>query len=126
MADGPFSAEQRRSRAVACCHEDTAGGILISVASRIDLHYLAAKGKLAPEVVRSVWGVVDAPDTNVWPVPVTATVAERFGDPAIAGALPDPWDRLIVATAADLDVVLVTKDGDMHKLANQGVVRVIW
>jgi PIN domain nuclease of toxin-antitoxin system len=25
-------------------HDDTAGGILVSVASRIDLHYLAAKG----------------------------------------------------------------------------------
>lgn len=60
-------------------HDDTAGGILVSVATRIDLHYLAAKGKLAREVIRSVWDVVHSPDTNVRPVPVTAAIAERFG-----------------------------------------------
>jgi PIN domain nuclease of toxin-antitoxin system len=107
-------------------HDDTAGGILVSVATRIDLHYLAAKGKLAREVIRAVWDVVDSPDTNVRPVPVTAAIAERFGDPALAGGLPDPWDRLIVATAIDLDVALVTKDRAIHALGAQHLVTVSW
>jgi PIN domain nuclease of toxin-antitoxin system len=70
--------------------------------------------------------VVDAPDTNVRPVPITATVAKRFGEPTIAGSLRDPWDRLIVATACDLDAVLVTKDRAIQELAVSGAVRVSW
>jgi PIN domain nuclease of toxin-antitoxin system len=107
-------------------HDDAADGISISVASRIDLHYLAAKGKLPTEVVRAVWETVVAADTNLRPVPITPAVAERFGDPTIASTLPDPWDRFIVATALDLDAVLVTKDAAMQRLGREGLVRVIW
>lgn len=107
-------------------YEDPAGGILVSVASRIDLHYLAAKGKLDAELLRSVWDVVEAPDVNTRPVPITARIAERFGTAQFADALPDPWDRLIVATALELDVLLVTKDRAMHGLADQLPVQVVW
>ena len=79
-------------RDLRAAHDDADGGILVSVATRIDLHYLAAKGKLARAVIRAVWDVVHSSDTNVRPVPVTAAIAERFGDPVLAGGLPDPWD----------------------------------
>ena len=35
----------------------------------------------------------------------------------------DPYDRLIVATALELDVPLITKDGN---ITDSGIVRVIW
>jgi PIN domain nuclease of toxin-antitoxin system len=37
--------------------------------------------------------------------------------------LPDPWDRLIVATAVVLDAPLVTRD---RRIEKSGLVRTIW
>jgi PIN domain nuclease of toxin-antitoxin system len=92
------------------------------VASRIDLHYLVSSGRMTAELARLLWQATAAPDRNVWPVQIGTAVAERFGDPTLAAALPDPWDRLIVATAVELGVELVTKDQRMHELAQQGYV----
>ncbi len=104
---------------------DEASGIAVSVASRIDLHYLVARGRLAPEVAAQVWAVTSYPDVNVRAVPVTVAIAERFGDPAL-DTLRDPWDRLIVATAIDLGIALLTMDGAITEVGASGVVEVIW
>src|SRR5205823_14496272 len=102
-----------------CAHSDR-GGVLVSVASRIDLHYLATKGTFTVGQTRQVWQVTDDPTVNVRSVPVTSRIAERFGDPRIlASPLTDPWDRLIMATALELGVPLITKDQKIRTLAHQ-------
>jgi PIN domain nuclease of toxin-antitoxin system len=44
----------------------------------------------------------------------------------MASQLRDPWDRLILATAAELGVPLVTKDEKIQDLAPQIGVTAIW
>jgi PIN domain nuclease of toxin-antitoxin system len=57
----------------------------------------------------------------------TTSIAERFGDPAIFGSpLTDPWDRLIVATALELAVPLVTRDQRIWDLAPQVGLAAVW
>lgn len=102
------------------------GGVLVSVASRIDLHYLVASKRMGTELAKLIWQAVTAPDRNVWPVHITTPVAERFGDDELTAALPDPWDRLIVATAVELGVDLITKDRKIQDLARRGYVSAVW
>ena len=51
----------------------------------------------------------------------TATMAHLMSFPLVV--LPDPWDRMIVATALNLGVPLVTKD---RAITAAGVVETIW
>ena len=57
---------------------------------------------------------------------ITSPVAERFGDAELTAVLPDSWDRLIVATAVELGVELITKDRAIGKLADRGYVAAVW
>jgi PIN domain nuclease of toxin-antitoxin system len=108
-------------------HGDPGGGILVSVASRIDLHYLVKKGTFTTAQTNLVWQVTDDPSVNVRAVPVTSRVADRFGDQAIvASPLTDPWDRLILATAIELGVPLVSKDEKIRTLAPAVAVTAVW
>lgn len=105
---------------------DDLAGIAVSVASRIDLHYLVARGRLDAELADQVWAVTTHPDVNVRAVSLTPPIAERFGDPGLA-RLRDPWDRFILATAIELNVPLVTKDSLMTEIGTgTGVVEVLW
>ena len=102
------------------------GGVLVSVASRIDLHYLVASKRMSSDLAGSIWQAVTGPERNVWPVHIGTEVVDRFGDPQLTATLPDPWDRLIVATAIELGVELVTKDRAMHQLARQRYMSAVW
>jgi PIN domain nuclease of toxin-antitoxin system len=106
---------------------DSAGGIAVSVASRLDLHYLVKKGTFSESAADAMWNVTTDPTVNIWAVPVTSRIADRFGDQTIAASpLTDPWDRLIVATAVELGVPLITKDRKMRDLAPQIGISAIW
>lgn len=106
---------------------DPTGGIAVSVASRIDLHYLVKKGTFSATAADAVWNVTTDQTVNIRAVPVTSRVADRFGDqPIVASPLLDPWDRLIVATAVELGVPLITKDRKMRDLAPQIGITAIW
>jgi PIN domain nuclease of toxin-antitoxin system len=108
-------------------HKDPNGGVLVSVASRIDLHYLARKGTFTTGQTNLLWRVTDDPAINVRAVPVTSRIVERFGDQEIlTSPLTDPWDRLIVATALELGVPLVTKDKKIRALAPQVALTAVW
>ncbi len=102
---------------------DSDGGLVVSVASRIDLHYLVFKGAFSPEEARRIWAVTEDPSTNITAEPVTAAIAEAFGGSELAALPRDPWDRLIVSTARQLGVPLVTKDGG---ITSSRAVQVIW
>ena len=114
---------ERARQALATAEADQAGGIFLSVASRIDLHYLAAAGRMERSLASRLWAVVHDPDFNIHHVAVSDEVAEHFGDAALA-ALRDPWDRLIVATALVLDVPLVSADRAIGAL--DAGVEVLW
>jgi PIN domain nuclease of toxin-antitoxin system len=106
---------------------DPAGGIVVSVATRIDLRYLVKKATFSRSAADMVWKVTTDPSVNIRAVPVTSRVVDRFGDQAIVTSpLADPWDRLIVATAVELGVPLITKDRQMTDLAPQIGITAIW
>jgi PIN domain nuclease of toxin-antitoxin system len=105
--------------------QDPDGGIVVSVASRLDLHYLQRAGRFSPANVERWWAVTEDPSWNISSVAITGPVVAYF-DSAELAALRDPWDRLITATAIDLGVPLVTKDRAITAVAETGAVEVIW
>ena len=114
---------ERARHALETAEADPAGGIVLSVASLIDLDYLAAAGRIAPSLVSQLRIVVHDPAFNIHHVAVNDDVAERFSDTALA-PLRDPCDRLIVATALVLDVPLVSADRAIGALG--AGVEVLW
>jgi len=99
----------------------------------------AARGELAipSAVIMELGRIIDAGEIDTGSVRPSDLFAGAFAfhgvlpmslDAAIAAPvlkLPhgDPYDRLIVATALDLGVPLITKDGN---ITDSGVVRVVW
>jgi PIN domain nuclease of toxin-antitoxin system len=111
----------RAREALEAAEADLAGGIYVSVASRLDLHYLVAAGRMDRTLASRMWSVVHDPDLNIHPLPITAEIVERFGDAALA-SLRDPWDRLIVATTLVLGIPLVSADRVIARVAGVDVV----
>ncbi len=105
--------------------QDPDSGIVVSLASRLDLHYLQRAGRLSSDDVGRVWAVTEDPSSNISSIAITGPVVAHF-DSAELASLRDPWDRLITATAIDLEVPLVTKDGTITTVGQAGAVEVIW
>ena len=122
-ADGRLGARARDVLGQA--QQDPDGGIVVSVASRLDLHYLQRSGRFSPAEVQHWWAVTEDPSWNISSAAITGPVVAHF-DSARLAALRDPWDRLITATAIDLGIPLVTKDRAITAVAETGAVEVIW
>ncbi|MGY1708330.1 type II toxin-antitoxin system VapC family toxin [Geodermatophilus sp. SYSU D00758] len=105
--------------------QDPDSGIVVSVASRLDLHYLRRAGRFSPADVQRWWAVTQDPGWNISSAAVTGPVVAYF-DSAMLAALRDPWDRLITATAIDLEAPLITKDRAITTVGQSGAVEVIW
>lgn len=84
-------------------------GLYVSVATLLDLSYVAQRKRdpfISAEQLDYLRHLVSTQAHGLVSVPIDAHIVEAFE----AVALPDPWDRLIVATAMTLDIPLVTKD----------------
>jgi PIN domain nuclease of toxin-antitoxin system len=92
-------------------------GIMISAATLGDLWYASHKtgaGALAPGVFESLRQSVTDPETNFEIAAITAETMTYFDQVPLA-ELADPFDRFILATAACLQLPLVTVDGAMAR-----------
>jgi PIN domain nuclease of toxin-antitoxin system len=98
------------------------GGIVVSTGVLFDLVYLTEKGKLPITAMRQVRDLIADAGQPFTLAPVDATVMDHFAEPGPT-RLPDPWDRLIVATAASQDLSLVTRD---EAITTSQLVRTIW
>jgi PIN domain nuclease of toxin-antitoxin system len=105
--------------------QDPHGGIVVSLASRLDLHYLQRSGRFSPEDVRRMWAVTEDPSSNIGSVAITGHVVAYF-DSAELAVLQNLGDWLITATAIDLGAPLVTKDRAITSIGEAGAVEVIW
>ncbi|MGH3827690.1 MAG: type II toxin-antitoxin system VapC family toxin [Pseudonocardiaceae bacterium] len=104
--------------------EDDAG-IVVSVATIGDLWYASHKrgpNSLAPGAFESLRRTVLDPTTNFDVVPITADMMEYFDGVPLA-ELADPFDRFILATAAQLCLPLVTADRAISKTGAVSVIR---
>jgi len=104
--------------------EDT-DGVIISAATLGDLWYASQKTSSAPivpgvfELVRDT--VLD-PSTNLVIHPISGATMSHF-DAVPLNELRDPFDRFILATAAQLGVPLVTAD---RAISKAGTVEIVW
>jgi PIN domain nuclease of toxin-antitoxin system len=99
-------------------------GIVVSAATLGDLWYASHKSgpsSLAPGAFESLRRTVLDPATNFNVVPITIDTMDHFARVPLID-LADPFDRFILATAAQLGIPLVTVDRAMSKT---GVVPVI-
>lgn len=85
------------------------GGLVVSVVSMFELAALSAAGRLQLVPSTDVWIRRSVEVGRLQVAEVTAAIATEAGSIPPA-ALPDPMDRLLVATARGLDVPMVTRD----------------
>jgi len=106
MLDGSLP-DRSESAAGAVARALAAGSLRISIGSFLDLRYLVDSGHRPAEIFDGAKGVVAKYEIAV--VPCDLSVLD-----AMAGvpkdAVPDPFDRIIAATAISLDLPLVTAD----------------
>lgn len=101
------------------------GGYLIYIPAIIlvEIRYLVEKGR---DVFEQDFGLVvskmNDPNTALKFAPLNQATAEDLGQ-IPRSVVPDMPDRLIAATAFNLNLPLVTKDSDIRKLQN---VQSIW
>jgi PIN domain nuclease of toxin-antitoxin system len=121
-----FSPERLSEPALEALGEsEDSDGIVVSVANLGDLWYVDNKSHgspFPPGAFDSLRQVVLDPRTAFHLEPIQATTMEHF-DRVPEDALPDPFDRFILATAAQLRLPLVSKD---RAITEAGVVEVIW
>ncbi len=107
----------------AIARAEAAGEAVVSVASFIDLWYVSqTTGAVSPSEVDQIVRLVRKRRSGFRVAGVTAAIAIESNNIGRA-ALPDPWDRLIVATAKVRALPLVTRD---RRVTKSGLVPTVW
>jgi PIN domain nuclease of toxin-antitoxin system len=108
--------------AAALSEAETSDGIVVSVATLVDLWYVTqtTQGVTADDLARLRATMVVSPKVDLHSIDVAVA------DAAVSiprDALSDPWDRFILATARALDLPLVTRDSRIQKTE---LVETVW
>jgi PIN domain nuclease of toxin-antitoxin system len=121
-----FLPERLSERALTVLGEaEDGGGVVVSAATLGDLWYASHKRgpkSLLPGTYESVRRTVLDPAMNFEVAAITVETMEHF-DSVPLPELADPFDRFILATAAQLRLPLVTAD---KALSAAGRVEVVW
>lgn len=85
-------------------------GIIVSVATLIDLWYVTKTTRaFSEEDLDQIVALLHDGDVNIHQAAIGTTTTEQFRTIPL-DRLRDPWDRLIVATAIEHGLPLVTRD----------------
>lgn len=97
-------------------------GVVVSVASLIDLWYVTqtTKGVSNGDMIRLREQIASSPELSLHPIDEEVVDATTSIPRDVLG---DPWDRFIVGTAIALSVALVTRD---RAIRDSGLVPTIW
>jgi PIN domain nuclease of toxin-antitoxin system len=96
--------------------------IILPTISIIEIIYLIEKGRLIPQTLPSLMYVLGLPNSSFITQDLTEHVAlslQQISRPTV----PDMPDRIIAATALQLNLPLVTKDTKIQTLPN---IQTIW
>ena len=97
-----------------------AKALFVSIGSFLDLRYLVDSGRLAEQALDDARAIVDGDAFTV--VPLDLRVLDKMAA-VPREKVPDPFDRIIAATALTLDLPLVSADEDIQGAIGE---RVIW
>ena len=90
--------------------------------SLIEMIYLEEKRRIIAGLPGNIANITQSPNSVLAVHPVNARVALAMHEvPRVL--CPDPWDRIIVATARMLNLPLVNKD---ERIRASGLVECIW
>jgi PIN domain nuclease of toxin-antitoxin system len=92
----------------------------VSVGSFLDLRYLADSGRLPLPTIEHARSIVDGDAFTV--VPLDLPILDAMAT-VPREQVPDPFDRIIAATALRLDLPLVSADENIQAALGQ---RVVW
>lgn len=108
--------------ASALTEAEATDGVIVSVASLVDLWYVTqtTKALTEAEVSEVREAIVTSPAFTLQPIDLAVIDATTSIPREV---LSDPWDRFIVATAKTLGLSLVTKD---QAIRDSGLVPSIW
>ncbi|CAN5749247.1 hypothetical protein BH20ACT4_BH20ACT4_04250 [soil metagenome] len=97
---------------------DESDGIHVSAITLVDVWYATNKRNdaLSPEQLARLDAAIADPEVNLHVLPITDEIARLAWRPPKA-ELPDPFDRLIVATARAHEMTLVSPDRLLRSLA---------
>lgn len=112
-------------RAIAAFEDAEQNGFAIYVSAivLVELRYLIEKGRgISEGDFAAIVDDLDDPTSALTFSPISQSIAEDLGKIPRA-IVPDMPDRLIAATAINLNLPLVSRDGDIQKLKN---VNVVW
>lgn len=93
------------------------GSIFVSSITIVELIYLVEKGRISADVLASLMTGLDDPSSAIRMVGLDREIADSVADIPRA-IVPDMPDRIIAATALNLDLPLITSDTDIRKLTN--------
>ncbi|MGH3440873.1 MAG: type II toxin-antitoxin system VapC family toxin [Nitriliruptorales bacterium] len=107
----------RRQR-TSCKLPTNGDGIHLSAITLVDIWYATHKrtDPIATDQLAALDAVLDDPEINIHVLPVTNAVAHLAREPS-RDELPDPFDRLILATARAYGMPLVSPDRALRHLA---------
>jgi PIN domain nuclease of toxin-antitoxin system len=93
----------------------------ISAISLTEIVYLVEKAKINPETLERLLQSIEAGNAALVEIPVTGKIASRMREVS-RDAVPDMPDRIIAATALELSVPIISRDG---KIKTSGL-KTIW
>jgi len=119
MLDGTLP-DRSRNAARSIAEALGASAVHVSIGSFLDLRYLVDSGRRPAQVIEDARSIVDGDAFTV--VPLDLRVIDAMA--AISrDAVPDPFDRIIAATALTTDLPLVTADERLHAALGE---RAVW
>lgn len=82
----------------------------ISAISLTEIVYLVEKARINPETLERLLQSIEAGNAALVEIPVTGKIARRMREVS-RDAVPDMPDRIIAATALELSVPIISRDG---------------
>ena len=119
MLDGTLP-ERSQAAARRLAEALSAKALHVSIGSFLDLRYLVDSGRRPPGVLDDARSIVQGEAFTV--VPLDLAVLDAMAS-VPREKVPDPFDRIIAATALTLDLPLVSADKDIQEAIGE---RAIW